>query len=164
MVKLCTDPTHTWHGNQSDDAEGRPLCIQCGGRGPANYASRVETCEFCGRRLPDDRVRHRIRQCCQTGHDRDERQAAWEASGGFTAAEFVARIALLSNEADELLADASQHVEPAPEVGCALGALAAAAKVLTMLRECGEPEGWVPILPCEECRGFGQHKLGCSRD
>jgi hypothetical protein len=120
-------------------------------------------CDFCGVPLPDDRTRYRVRQCCQRGHDRDERTVQRGASG-FTAAEFVQRVTVLSLEADELLAEASTYVEPAPEVGCALGALAAAAKVLTMLRECGEPSDWKAIAPCDECGGTVQHRLGCSRD
>lgn len=41
VVRLCPQsPGHVWYSDASDDAEGRPLCILCGGRGPVNYGRR----------------------------------------------------------------------------------------------------------------------------
>lgn len=127
------------------------------------YDNSTAHCELCGRPLPADRVRYRVRQCCPEGNRRDQQTLTREQTP-FTAAEFLARVEVLAVSAHELLAEASTHVQPSSEVGCALGALAAASNVLHMLHACGEPEGWTPIAPCDECGGAGQHRLGCSRD
>lgn len=119
-----------------------------------------QLCQFCG---VENRSGYRVRQCCEEGHRVDSRTLHREQTP-FSAAEFLARVQVLAVEAQELLAEGSTYVEPAPEVGCALGALAAASNVLNMLRECGEPEGWVPIARCQECGGTAQHAMGCSHD
>lgn len=38
-LKLCPQTAgHIWYSESHDDNEGRPLCIDCGGRGPKKYS------------------------------------------------------------------------------------------------------------------------------
>lgn len=78
--------------------------------------------------------------------------------------DFLSEVSKLAWRSRELMNRVARTVEPTPDLGCALGAMAAACNILDMLSTMGIPDGWQEIPPCPECNDTNQHRIGCSHD